>query len=509
MSKTTLSNNDITSGIMLARNTFLNLLGYIAPLLVAVFTVPLIIRGLGTERFGVLTMAWALIGYLSLFDLGLSRSLTKIVAGKLGNNSEEEIPVIVWTALTLMIIFSMVLMGIGNLTLPWLVLDVLNIPNEIEDETLSSFFLLINCSPMVILSIGFRSILDAYQRFDLTNAIRIPLGIFSFLAPLAVLPFSKNVFPVVCVLAIGRLIAFLLHMTFCLRIVPRLGLGIGFQRSMIGPLIRLGGWISVSNIISPVMVYMDRFIIGAVISAEAVSYYAIPNEFVTKLLIVPSALIGVLFPAFSSSFANDRKRTVLMFRSGVKYIFLVLFPVILVIITLAGDGLYFWLGREFFQNGTRVLQWLAIGVFFNSLANIPFTLIQGIGRADLTALLHFIELPIYLAGLWWMVTSYGIEGAAIAWTARITVDTLLLFAMAYRLLNSETLMIHGHLFSIGLATAAFAACIVPTGFLGKGIFLIIALTTFAVVTWRLLLSPAERDFLGARLSSNPRFEGRQ
>lgn len=499
----------LTSGELLARNTFLNLFGHIAPLVVALFTVPLIVKGLGAERFGVLTMVWVLIGYLSLLDLGLSRSLTKIVAEKLGEGRKAEVPEIVWTGVAIMLFFSMVLMVVVNLLLPWLVLDVLNIPSGIETETLNAFYFLITCSPVVILSIGFRGVLDAYQRFDLTNAVRIPLGIYSFFAPLAVLPFSKSVFPVVCVLVTGRIIAFLVHMIFCFRIVPGLGSGLGFQRSMVGPLIHLGGWISVSNIISPIMVYMDRFIIGAVISAAAVAYYAIPNEFVTKLLIVPGALIGVLFPAFSSSFTRDRNRTVSMFGSGVKYIFLVLFPVILVIITLAGDGLDFWLGREFSQNSTRVLQWLAVGVFFNSLANIPFTLIQGSGRADLTALLHFVELPFYLAGLWWMIANYGIEGAAIAWVARITVDTLSLFTMAYRLLDAEFLMIRGHLFSLGLAIAAFAASTVPTGIPAKGIFLLISSTIFILVTWRSFLSPEERIFLRARFTTMPRFGGRQ
>jgi O-antigen/teichoic acid export membrane protein len=37
---------------LLARNTALNLIGQALPLLVAIATIPLVIRGLGTERFG-------------------------------------------------------------------------------------------------------------------------------------------------------------------------------------------------------------------------------------------------------------------------------------------------------------------------------------------------------------------------------------------------------------------------------------------------------------------------
>src|SRR5438876_3369213 len=73
-------NGHLTSGRLLARNTVWNLLGSGAPMLLAVFCIPILIRGLGTDRFGVLTLAWALIGYASLFDLRLRRALTPLVA---------------------------------------------------------------------------------------------------------------------------------------------------------------------------------------------------------------------------------------------------------------------------------------------------------------------------------------------------------------------------------------------------------------------------------------------
>src|SRR5215471_7527755 len=92
-------NVHLTSGRLLAKNTLWNLFGNCAPILVAVFCIPILIRTLGKERFGVLTLAWALIGYASLFDLGLGRALTQLVARKLGAGDEAEIPSLVWTSL--------------------------------------------------------------------------------------------------------------------------------------------------------------------------------------------------------------------------------------------------------------------------------------------------------------------------------------------------------------------------------------------------------------------------
>jgi len=54
------------------RNTWWNLLGWTLPILVALFAIPPLIRGLGAERFGILAVAWAVMGYFALFDLGRS-----------------------------------------------------------------------------------------------------------------------------------------------------------------------------------------------------------------------------------------------------------------------------------------------------------------------------------------------------------------------------------------------------------------------------------------------------
>jgi len=81
-----ISNRELFSGWRIARNTVWNFSGIVAPLLVAVFTVPLLIVGMGKERFGLLSIIWMGVGYLSLFDMGLGRALTRLIAERLGKN---------------------------------------------------------------------------------------------------------------------------------------------------------------------------------------------------------------------------------------------------------------------------------------------------------------------------------------------------------------------------------------------------------------------------------------
>src|SRR6266849_10669946 len=109
----------LTGGRLLALNTFWNLVGTGAPMLVAVVCIPVLIRGLGKDRFGVLTLAWALIGYASLLDLGLGRALTQLVARKLGAGEDREVPALVWTSLLLMLLLGVLGAAVVGLLSPW------------------------------------------------------------------------------------------------------------------------------------------------------------------------------------------------------------------------------------------------------------------------------------------------------------------------------------------------------------------------------------------------------
>jgi O-antigen/teichoic acid export membrane protein len=482
----------LTRGGLLARNTVFNLLGQGIPLLVAIFAVPFLIRRLGTDRFGVLTLVWMVMGYFNLFDLGLGRALTQMVSSKLGAGQHEEIPAAIWTALLMTLFMGLMAGVVLGLLGPWLVRGVLNIPMILQADTLNVFYLMAFSVPPMISAASLRGILEAHQRFDLLSAVGGVMGSYSFLAPVLVLSFSRQLTSVVGVLLAGRLISWGATFLLCLHVVPSLRRGIIFKRSLLRPLIGFGGWMTVSNIIGPLMAYLDRFLIGGLVSIAAVAYYATPYDLVTKLWLIPGALTGVLFAAMSASFIEDQPRAARLFHQGVKYIFLVMFPLTLVFVTLAHDGLNFWLGAEFAANGTRVLQWLAIGVFINSLAWIPYALVQGAGRPDLSAKLFMLELPFYILGVWWLIKTWGIQGAAIAWLLRIIVDTALFFYLADRLLQKKE-TVQRYFLTLAIGLIVLGLFIFQIYF--KWYFVLLNIFSFIVISWFLLLTQQEKVFL--------------
>jgi O-antigen/teichoic acid export membrane protein len=344
---------------------------------------------------------------------------------------------------------------------------------------------------VVIITTGLRGVLEAHQQFSLIVKVSIPLGIFTFLGPLLALSVSNDLFTMVAVLLVGRLVAGLAYLNLCFRTAPALRHNMILQRAMVRPLLRFGSWMTVTNIIGPFMDYLDRLLIGALLSVAAVAYYATPYDVVTRLWLIPVALTGVLFPAFASTLEADRDRAARLFWRGVKYVFLALFPITLVIVTFAHEGLELWLGPEFAANSLRVLQWLAVGVFINSLARVPYALVQAAGRPDLTAKLHLFELPFYLLAVWWLITRFGIEGAAIAWVARVALDAILLFTVARRFLprcaTAKWQMPFATIMCLLVLTCAF----VPVGVVAKGTFVLVMAPVFTFAAWRLVLTPDE------------------
>ena len=487
-------------GTRLATSSLYNLLGQGAPFLAAVVAIPLLLHGMGTDRFGVLTLAWVVIGYFGVLDLGLSRALTQVVAEHLATDADARATPVAWLALLIMAALGLVATLVVCLSAPWLVWSVLKIPPALRVETVQAFYLLATIIPFAVLTAGLAGILTAFQRFGLLNAIRAPMYILSFLAPLAILPFTHSLPWITAGLVAGRVLGCLGHFLACLPLMAPVRSAFSLSRAAIKPLFRLGAWITVSNVISPLMQYLDRFVIGAILSVAAVAYYATPYEVITKVGIVSGAVSAVLFPAFASSYRQDRQRLVMLFVRGTKYLALILFPVLLVAVAVAPEILTVWLGADFARHSAAVLQVLAIGVFMNGPAQIFVTLIQGVGRPDLTAKLHLAEIMVYPPALWWGIHHFGILGAAAAWSARMAVDSALMFMVTARLLHADRAPLVPVGAGLALALAGLAApALLPVGAPVRIAVASLELVVFLAVAWAVVVGRTERATIRAHL----------
>ena len=280
----------------LARNIVWNLLGVCLPLLVALWAIPRLIQGLGAERYGVLAIIWMGIGYFSLFDFGVGRALTKLVAERLGNGQTDTLPVLITTGLRLMFGFGVCGAMVVALLTPWLTGRVLNIPDSLADEATVSLWILAVALPFVVLTAGQIGVLQAYERFAAITVVRIPLGVATFLVPLAALRISPSLVSITLGMAVTRVVAWLIYRLMCQPyVIERPRQVKAFDTAHVRALLSFGGWITLGNVISPLMVYFDRFLIGALLTMTAVTYYTTPYEVITRLWLVAEAVGGCCF----------------------------------------------------------------------------------------------------------------------------------------------------------------------------------------------------------------------
>jgi O-antigen/teichoic acid export membrane protein len=293
-------------------------------------------------------------------------------------------------------------------------------------------------------------------------------------------------------------VVWILYLAQCFKININIKSNFKFDPSLFKPVLKLSGWMTVSNIVGPLITYLDRFLIGALLSVAAITYYATPYEVVTKLFVIPSALVGVLFPAFSATFMNQPDLSKKLFLKGNKFIFIFLYPIVLLIITFAYEGMDLWLGRKFAEESSLVLQLLAVGVLLNSFAHLPFTFLQGIGRPDIPAKINLIELPFYLLAMWFAIKQLGIIGAAVVFTSLFFVNTIIQFFVVYKMMRAHFKFRYRLLSFFFLALALIIPFII-TGVYFKIIFVSGILLFFVFMSWKYLLLDEEKIFLVSKM----------
>lgn len=484
----------------LARNTGLNFIGEFIPLLVSVFAIPAVIQGLGIERFGILSLAWVIIGYFSLFDLGLGRATIRYAAEQVrtGADGQQGTRTLVWTSFVLQ--GTLGLLGAVTLAVltPLLATRVFTISPDFVEETKGSFYWLSSALPFLTCATVSRGLLEAQQRFDLVNTVKGPTNCLIALCPLVGLWLHLDLAGIVFLQVLVTMTSTVVYQGLVYQSSPWLKGGFSFDRRALRTLSAYAWWAALIMLAASCVTYLDRFLTGLLLSVTAVGYYTPPYTLASKLWLIPQSLFLAVFPVFSALGTTETKDLERVFTHAHRLLVLAVGPIAVVLVLFAQDILRLWLGADFALHSGMVLQILAVGFLLNAQAWVPSTLLQGVGRPDVVAKIFLFELPLYTGLAWWCIRHFGIEGAAFAWAVRGGAEALL-FLLAMRNVVSFRLSV---LWQSGIPlTFALAAAIVWTMFAMKIFDLGIAwrvvlavgfLTIFVLVARRWVTTPRDR-----------------
>lgn len=412
----------------LSKNTAWNIAGNVFPLIVGAITIPMLIHRLGMERFGILTLLWTIIGYFSLFDFGIGRAITQQVAGCLGTERNREVPAILkagleFTVLTGLLGALLLLSGAYPLSYYGL-----SITPDLQYETFLSLLIAAIGIPLATYSNGLRGALEAYEHFHSSNLARMFLGTSLFLFPcFAVWLQGSSLIAIAIWLVIARALGCVLMFALVVRLPSgyfwRSKITIGIRKRLFS----FGAWMAITNLVSPLLVSIDRFFISYLLGAAMVAFYTVPFEFLVRLLIIPGALGASLLPNLARDFLIDSTKARATVFFSLKITALIMF-----VLCIAASLLAYPLMKVFISAEFATISWLpavilSIGIFVNGIAYIAYTALHALGRAKPTGLLHLCELFLYIPLLWMMVSSMGLMGAAIAWSIRTFFDAGAMF----------------------------------------------------------------------------------
>ncbi len=427
-------------------DVLLNSSGTIVPLILSFVIVPLYIGKIGTDRYGVMSLTWILLGYFGFLDFGLSRASANALSRVPNAGPDVRVPILV-TSLYL----NLALGVVGGIftygAVWWWAEHTASLPVNLRAEVSSAIPWIAGMLPLsMVAGVGIGT-LDSREKFLLSNVLAVTSGLLGQVLPIAcAILFGPSLSIIIPAAFLARAFSTAVMFASIVWIERPLDLR-RFDWTQVRPLFGYGAWVSVSGLISPMLDTFDQMLIGTLLGPSALAHYTVPMTMATRSQFVAGALGKTLFPRLSRLGGEEAGALTMKASVTLAYGFAaVCAPAVVV----AGPFLTLWLGGDFAKLATPVANIVLLGAWTNGIALLPYTLLQGQGRPDLPAKLHAIEILPFLGTVWLLTTWFGLAGAAAAWTLRVSIDLILLLG-AGRLLRPSILPILGPVVWMGIA----------------------------------------------------------
>ena len=452
-------------------NFFFNVVGPLTALLVALITVPIYVAHIGAARYGFLSITWVLLGYFGFLDLGLTRASTNALA-KLGHSSSREARAkILVTSLSINFFLGIVGGIIFYISGKFLIELLLTLPAELKPEVDKAFPWISFLLPLALIVGPAGGALESRERFLAANVLQVLGNILALVLPaISAVFISPSLSVVIPTAVISRGLSILIYLGFVLHDEGPLSLR-HFDRMQCRALLGYGGWVSVSNIIGPLLGFSDQLVIGSVLGVAAVAHYSVPMSLIMRSQIFAAALSRTLFPRMSRLTSHqatqlaEKAFVILAYAYG---------AICAAAIVLAWPFLELWMGKEFGAISGPIAELLLIGGWTNGLYFIIGSLLTAQGRPDIVAKVDALEIVPYIILVWFLANQFGLLGAAVAWTIMVTCEMGISFLVAqfrlgllFQLIPPFGFILAAYLFVCisppTILNALLAACVLAPG----------------------------------------------
>ncbi len=394
---------------------------------------PFVIRLLGAEGYGVLALINVLIGYLAFADMGMGTASTRFGADAHAKDDDCEEASVIWTSLLIAFVpsalFALALFFFAG----FLVEQILQLPVFLQEEAI----LALRLAAIAYVARTIANVLNTPQlvrlRLDLNILITVGTSVLQIALVPVVLVLGGGLVSAVAVMMGATLANMIIHGIVSQRLLPSLSRP-RISSSLLRPLMIFGGGLVVSTLADVLLVNSEKIMLPRFASVTALAHYAVAFNVAGMLALLPRVMCQVLLPAFSQLQAKpDREPLQRLYVRALRGTLLWIAPVVLLLCVAARPFFTLWAGAEYGRESTLPFYVLIVGLIFNIMSNVPYTLLMAYGRSDLIARFHLAELLPYLFCAALFVYLWGAVGAALAWSLRVIADALLFIAAERRI----------------------------------------------------------------------------
>lgn len=413
----------IKAETLIRKNSLISLVFQIFPIMTAIIGIPLNIRHLGVEMWGVYSLSISLFFLVMYFNFGIGPAVNRILAEAIGLGQWNKEKAIVQTGffinLAISITLCCLLLLFSERIINYAIKPSVNSVIFLEVEKLFTWIAL--GSGLYLAISFFRNVMEGRQMFFLVSLIRAVIGSFILIAPL--LSSKHNISNSGLYVFVLLSICFLIYMIVFVKrySTPKTKY---FDRQTAKLIFSQGWLISLHSFFNPVFIYFDRYMIGNLVGMKVVGVYTSFYDLISRTTIIPSSISSALFPAVSSSMHSlekTKKITIKTFRiliifSGLPFLVLLFFGPYLVNL---------WLGNDFVLGNQNVIQFLVVGYFIQGFNLVFLRYFQAVKEFRFSLYVNIGLALLYIPLLAVLIYRYGLVGAATVFLFKNIVELML------------------------------------------------------------------------------------
>lgn len=231
---------------------------------------------------------------------------------------------------------------------------------------------------------------------------------------------------------------------------------------------RFAAGMSGITLIGLTLTQLDKVIISKVLSLRIFGYYSLAWAAANGLLIIAGAVFNVIFPRISAQVAEGDKSGIRQsYHRGSQLMAVLVVPLAAVLSLFSLDILRLWTrSGETAANAAPILRVLAIGSALNALLYLPYALQLAFGWTKLNLFAGLLSIAIVIPVMLPVTKYFGPVGAATVWAVLNVLNMLVVVPVMHRrLLPGE---VWGYFGDVGLpllsaiATAGLGRLVFPS-----------------------------------------------